>query len=216
MRAEKFLKYQQEAFSSVYSEPEEGNFHTTLIERVVAHYFDPLNLPRQSVILDLGCGQGKFLSEVRNRGYTALTGVTLSEDDFRATQAKGFNARMSDFSDLDDADASIDLIWCRHCLEHSIFPFVSLREFHRVLRPGGYAYIEVPAPDNDRLHEANPNHFSILGLSMWKCLFERAGFAILAADNFEFDLNLTGNTVREHYFIFVLRKPPAPAGCILV
>ena len=76
------------------------------------------------------------------------------------------------------ADNEFDLLWCRHVLEHSIAPLFTLSEYRRVLKPGGLAYVEVPAPDTSARHETNPNHYSVLPLSAWFNLFSRVGFAV--------------------------------------
>jgi len=101
----------------------------------------------------------------------------MAETDLAACREKGLTVFKMDQSFLDFPDGQFDFLWCRHCLEHSIFPYYTLSEFFRVLRPGGYAYIEVPAPDTPSNHHANPNHYSVLGKQMWENLFLRSGFA---------------------------------------
>jgi ubiquinone/menaquinone biosynthesis C-methylase UbiE len=70
--------------------------------------------------------------------------------------------RETDFADLDFDDESFDLVWARHALEHSVVPAFLLSEFHRLTKPGGVLYVEVPAPDTACVHETNPNHHSVL------------------------------------------------------
>jgi hypothetical protein len=86
-------------------------------------------------------------------------------------------------------------------------------EYNRVLKQGGKLYIEVPAPDCDRRHEFNANHYSILGASQLAALLQRTGFSIDQFNNFEFDLQL-GNVdekgelikSREKYYCIVATK----------
>lgn len=84
-----------------------------------------------------------------------------------------------DQSFLDFPDGTFDVVWCRHCLEHSIFPYFTLSGFHRILRPGGWLYVEVPVPDTSCAHQTNRNHYSVLGKSMLGSLIERSGFRIV-------------------------------------
>ncbi len=49
-----------------------------------------------------------------------------------------------DITALDFADASFDLIFCSHVLEHVRDDRKAISELRRVLRPGGVAYIQVP------------------------------------------------------------------------
>jgi hypothetical protein len=86
-------------------------------------------------------------------------------------------------------------------------------EYNRVLKQGGKIYIEVPAPDCDRRHEFNLNHYSILGASQLVALLQRTGFSLNIFNNFEFDLQLgnvdeNGEPVksREKYFCVVATK----------
>lgn len=46
MSPDKFVRDQQQAFGTIYSESEEGNFHNELIERMVKVYFNSLQLPK--------------------------------------------------------------------------------------------------------------------------------------------------------------------------
>jgi SAM-dependent methyltransferase len=97
------------------------------------------------------------------------------------------------------------MLFCRHSLEHSPFPYITLLEYNRVLRPNGYLYIEVPAPDGDRPHEENRNHYSILGRSMWLSLLKRSGFDVTWY-NYEFPMMLEGQQLTEKYYIFVCQR----------
>jgi SAM-dependent methyltransferase len=204
-KLETFLKLVE---TQVYSEPEEGNFHTGLIEDLIPKIVDPLQLPKEAMILDVGCGYGAFMTAMRARGYTNVTGITLSKEDVAACQAHGLTVLPMDLSFLDFADGSVDFIWCRHALEHSPFPYFTLLEYHRALKDGGRLYVEVPAPDNDRLHEYNVNHYSILGMTMWKALFQRAGFVPLMLSDMKFQLSRSGQAqpFQEHYYVCLLQK----------
>ncbi|MDB5448722.1 MAG: Methyltransferase type 11 [Phenylobacterium sp.] len=125
-------------------------------------------------VLDVGCGQGVALELFRDAGLDPL-GVTLGPD-AEVCRQKGLKVREMDFAFLEFPDESFDLVWCRHALEHSVFPFFTLAELYRVLKPGGVLYLEVPAPDTTCRHQTNPNHYSVLGKSMWIELIRRVGF----------------------------------------
>ena len=137
--------------------------HDSLTAQMIEKYIDPLNLPKNSKILDLGCGPGYFLDGMKERGYTDVTGVTLSPGDIKICEDKGHTIKMYDLSFLPQKDGyydeSVDFIFLRHALEHSPFPIISLIEYNRVLKQGAKIYIEVPAPDCDRKHEMNLNHY---------------------------------------------------------
>lgn len=203
----KFDKYDKFAYSTVYSEPDTPEFHGALIKMAVGRFFDALSLPKDSLIYDIGCGQGAFMEEMESREYVNVTGVTLSDEDAQICRDKGFNVAKSDMSDLAVEDGKLDFIWCRHAIEHSPYPFFTLLEFNRSLKSGGSMYIEVPAPELERQHEFNPNHYSVMAPRMWAALFSRAGFFVETFN--EVNLNVRtpeSSDVKEVFYCFLLKK----------
>jgi SAM-dependent methyltransferase len=194
----------------------DSEFHKQLSKQVTETYIDPLQLPKDAHILDLGCGPGYFLDEMKERGYTNLVGVTLSQDDIELCEKKGHTIKQYDLSFLPQTDGyydeSVDFIFLRHALEHSPYPIFSLMEYNRVLKQGSKIYIEVPAPDCDRKHELNLNHYSILGHNQLAALLIRTGFTIDKFNNLEFDLGVedqeTKETIQAHekYYCIVATK----------
>lgn len=63
-----------------------------------------------------------------------------------------------------------------------------MQEISRVIKPEGYLYIEVPAPDTSCKHQTNKNHYSVLGKSMWLYLIKRSGFEILQVLDINFNV----------------------------
>ena len=189
----------------IYDEGE-SDFHKEITKQVVKKYIDPLNLPKDSIIYDMGCGPGYFLDEMADRDYTELTGVTLSPADIELCRSKNHTVREYDISFLPEVDESVDFIFCRHALEHSPYPIFTLIEYNRLLKEKGKLYIEVPQPNCERNHEFNLNHYSILGNKQLHALLVRTGFTINTFDNFNFMLNLTGTEVKEEYYIIVATK----------
>ena len=199
----------------IYDEGE-SNFHKQLTSKVVKDYVDPINLKKDALILDLGCGPGYFLDEMKDRGYSNLVGVSLSPGDIKTCKEKGHTIKEYDLSFLPQKegyhDESVDFIFLRHALEHSPYPIFSLMEYNRVLRQFGKIYIEVPAPDTERKHEYNLNHYSILGATQLAALLDRTGFKIDSFNTMEFTLNVgkddNGNDIEmpEKYFCIVATK----------
>ncbi len=189
--------------------------HENLTKEVVNKYIDPLNLPKNAKILDLGCGPGYFLDAMKEREYTDVTGVTLSPGDIKICEDKGHRISKYDLSFIPQKDGyfdeSVDFIFLRHALEHSPYPIFSLMEYNRLLKQGAKMYIEVPAPDCERGHEFNLNHYSILGQNQLAALITRCGFDIDVFNNLEFDIqgkNEKGEdfTAKEKFYCILVTK----------
>ena len=190
--------------------------HDTLTKQVTAQFVDPLNLPKDAKILDLGCGPGYFLDAMKERGYTNLVGVTLSPGDIKICEDNGHKIEKYDLSFIPQKDGyfdeSVDFIFLRHALEHSPYPIFSLMEYNRILKQGSKMYIEVPAPDCERKHEWNLNHYSILGEQQLAALLVRTGFDINKFETLEFDIGGTDPetgvdfTAKEKFFCILVTK----------
>lgn len=199
----------------IYDEGD-SQFHKQLTTQVVETYIDPLNLPKDAKIIDMGCGPGYFLDEMKSRDYTNLIGVTLSPSDVEICEKKGHTIKKYDLSFMPQKDGyheeSVDFIFLRHALEHSPYPIFTLMEYNRILKQGAKMYIEVPAPDCDRKHETNLNHYSILGHNQLAALLVRTGFDINLFNNLEFDLGVPNaetnevETMKEKYYCIVVTK----------
>ncbi len=175
--------------------------HSKITESNLNQLGSIMQLNQHSKVLDIGCGQA-----VAKKYFDAFNckpiGITINQEDIDACRQKGYDVRDMDQSFLDFADNTFDLIWARHVLEHSIFPFFTLHEFYRTLKTGGIAYIELPAPDTAVNHQNNPNHYSVLTSNGWKSLMQRTGFTILHFS--EFDIHLAAGM--DKYFMFFLQK----------
>ncbi len=179
--------------------------HATITRNTISVLFNENIISSESIILDVGCGQGFALECFRTGGAKAI-GITLGED-VDICLEKGYDVRRMDQNFMDFPDCHFDFLWCRHVLEHSLAPFFTLSEYHRILKPNSFAYVEVPAPDTDAHHENNPNHYSVLTLSSWKSLFERVHLDIERS----FEYNFKSQIGKDLYYGFILKKIDTPS-----
>ncbi len=173
----RILRFLEKIASETYPE-ELSVLHSNITSRAIEHLFTNYTLADNAMVLDAGCGQAVALKHFTERKCRPV-GITLNQTDLEECRKQGYTVAQMDQSFLDFEDATFDLVWARHVVEHSIFPYVTLTEFARVLKPGGMLYLEVPGAETACKHEKNPNHYSILSHTMWMSLLERSGFQLL-------------------------------------
>lgn len=95
-------------------------------------------------VLEVGCGTGAVLAEVARRGIgQGHVGVDVADPaDHADRQALGMDMRCYDGKTLPFADASFDLVYASHVIEHVPEPRTLLAEMSRVARR--LVYVEVP------------------------------------------------------------------------
>lgn len=179
----KLQKYNQWLYDNHLYDEDEAQYHQELTRHVTERFFDPLCLPKDARILDMGCGPGFFLDQLISRGYTNYEGITLSQQDKTKNESRHHKIGMHDISFLPEdegyTDGSVDFIFLRHVLEHSPYPVITLMEYNRLLKMDGIMYIEMPIPNDVRKHETNMNHYSIMGEEMLHALLYRLGFQVV-------------------------------------
>lgn len=99
-------------------------------------------LPREAVILDYGCGQGRLSRELVDRGFVNVLGIDSSPEMVRIAGERvpeaGFLS--TDGERLPCGDESIDavlLFAVLTCISSDEAQLKLLAEFKRILRPGG-------------------------------------------------------------------------------
>ncbi len=183
----------------VYAEPP-SDIHNLITQNTLqALHSEGLLRPGMRA-LDIGCGQGLALEKFRALGVDVV-GITLGPD-VATCRAKGLAVLEMDQNFMTFSAQEFDFLWCRHVLEHSVAPLFTLSEYKRVLKPGGLAYVEVPAPDTSAKHQENSNHYSVLPASAWLHLFAQAGFTVERKYATEFTLTCGKDT----YWSFYLRN----------
>jgi SAM-dependent methyltransferase len=96
---------------------------------------------RQGKVLDAGAGQGALSLWLAQNGFE-VTACELQPELFRVPEIPCLQVDLS--RPLPFADAEFDAIACVEVLEHVEDQFSLLREFHRILTPGGRLVLTVP------------------------------------------------------------------------
>lgn len=111
-----------------------------------------LPLPVGSRGIDVGCGVGLYalwLADVIGREGRVLaidpSAERIAEAQHRietAPQADRIILRQADGTAIDEPDDSVDWVWCSDVLHHIDEAEIALKEFARVVRPGGSILIK--------------------------------------------------------------------------
>ena len=113
--------------------------------RVIRGVIAQLPLPDGRVrVLDAGCGSGRNMVELQGLGD--VTGVELSSTSVRLARARGVGEVLEgSVLEMPFVADSFDLAVCLDVIEHLQDDLAALRELRRVVAPGGFLLVTVPA-----------------------------------------------------------------------
>jgi SAM-dependent methyltransferase len=138
-------------------------------------------LPEGAQVVDLGCGPGRDLGLLQQRGLRAY-GVDLSMGMLRTSGLTG--VVRGDLRALPIRTGCLDGIWCQAALLHVPLAEVpgTLAEFIRVLRPGGVLHLSVAEGDGEswesHQYDKWPRWFTLYRPQPLRRLLVQAGFSI--------------------------------------
>ena len=94
-------------------------------------------------VLDVGCGNGEFLAQMRTLGWE-VEGIDVDTEALAHARAAGVPVREATLSDLDPGRERFDAITLGHVIEHLHDPRGALARVRTLLRPGGMAWLATP------------------------------------------------------------------------
>jgi SAM-dependent methyltransferase len=138
-----------------------------------------LQLPAGSLVLDVGCGDGRHSHRLAERFGFAVVGIDPIQAPTATRQVRFLHGAAEA---LPVGDESADLVWCRDVLVHVADLERAYSEFRRVLRDGGRALVyQTFATDRLEPREADWL-WRALGISAGSTVPARTEAAIAAAD----------------------------------
>ncbi len=122
-----------------------------IVERFERNGVDSRELFRDKVVVDAGCGSGKFAAGIASLGARKVIGLDIGAKglEFARIQASKvpygdrLEYRYGSAHELPLPDASVDMVWSNGVVHLTDNYDGCIREFARVLRPGGTLYLYV-------------------------------------------------------------------------
>jgi SAM-dependent methyltransferase len=139
-----------------------------------------------SRVLDVGCGSGEFLSQVRETLECHVTGVDISEHAAAVARNEySLDVVHGQIFDVPLAGGTFDLITARSCIEHMSDPAAAVRAMHALCRPSGWLYLITPNFDSlaaklwkDKWYSLDcPRHLYLFTPATIESLLTECGFA---------------------------------------
>jgi len=167
-----------------------GERHTSFLSR---------GLEAGARVLDVGCGRGVILGSLAEKGFE-VHGLEISAEAARGADPRAEIRIADSLRDAEYRSASFDQIIIWHVLEHVVDPAGTLREAHRILKPGGRLIVAVPnfASLQARctgaawFHLDLPRHIYHFPLSALRQLLTLTGFRVRSVHHFSLRQNPFG------------------------
>jgi len=141
----------QQVYGRLWDQFEREHYLTESVELLKARLVptglkEPMFTDR--IVLDAGCGSGRFTMAMAMMGARLAHGVDLGatslENARRVAKEAGLpnvEFRVGDALALPYDDQSFDFVWCNGVLHHTQDIERGLRELYRVLKPGAQAFV---------------------------------------------------------------------------
>jgi len=140
------------------------------------------NFKKENAILDIGCGAGHLLQEMKNWGYLNLTGIDpfIKEDILYPSGVRVLK------QEINEHNGKYDLIMLHHSFEHMPEPHNVLENIYKILNDDGILLIRIPVSDSFayRKYQNNwyqldaPRHFFLHTTKSMSYLAKNNGFTI--------------------------------------
>ena len=182
-------------------------------------------LPAGARILDVGCGRGVTLGALATKGFL-VHGLEISAEAARGADPRVEIRIAENLKAAEYRTASFDQVIIWHVLEHMNDPAGTLREAHRILKPGGRLIVAAPnfSSLQARLtgaawfHLDLPRHIHHFPLPALRRLLTSTGFHVRSTHHFSLRQNPFGwiqsllnrfeSLPRNGLYVLLHRRPP--------
>jgi len=171
----KYLKFDEIKKTEHGMNTQERLYDIQMLSRFIAF--------KDTKILDVGCENGSILAHMKDKYNCDISGCTLGGED------KPDFVKEGDMHELPFDDNSFDIVFIFHTLEHSISPYIVLKEINRVLKNKGLVCIIMP--EEGDVYTSCRQHYSTMTFRQLFNLLGKTGFSMLTSLRKEYMINLS-------------------------
>ena len=139
-------------------------------------------IPLNARVLDVGCGAGSLIREMKRLGYRNVSGI----DPYIESDVCGSDGVVVLKRSLKEMIGEFDLVMFHHSFEHIADQVGTLKEIRRLLRPGGRVLIRIPIADSfawkhygvNWIHLDAPRHLFLHSPTSLSLLAEQCGLHV--------------------------------------
>jgi len=151
-------------------------------------------IPRHGRALDIGCGQGTFLTLLRKKGWE-VSGTELSGKQAGRAIEAGLSVSIGDVQERQFPAGSLDLITLWQVIEHLHEPGMLIGRIRPMLKKRGIVAISTPNIDSLQaqafkeswFHLDSPRHLFLFSPGTLERLMAREGFRLIRAGYLSFE-----------------------------
>lgn len=149
-------------------------------------YLKPINIKKDTSILDIGCGTGRLLQRMAMGGFTNLTGLDpfIEKNISYHSNVTIIKSSIENFSE--NNEGKFNVIMLHHSFEHMPSPLDILTHVYRLLAKDGVIILRIPLVDSYawQTYKGNwvqldaPRHFFLHSKKSLEILLDKSGFEI--------------------------------------
>lgn len=109
-------------------------------------------------LLEVGCANGSFLMTA-SQAFD-VEGVEINNSTAEVARQNGFKVKTGRIADV-EGEALYDIVVMLQVIEHIVRPGELIREIVRLLKPGGYFYLDMPNVDSASFNYLGERHMHI-------------------------------------------------------
>ena len=174
-------------------------FKKLIAKLLVRNFLVVIPKERKGRLLDIGCGSGEFLYQMKNFGWD-VSGVEINQASANLGNKRGLNIFCGELGEADFPDNFFDAVVLSQTLEHVYSPGSYLGKIYRLLKEGGLLIIGVPNVGcleiqvfGRSCHALDvPRHLHFFTIASLRNYLEKYGFEVEKVLSKKFSLPLQG------------------------